>query len=93
MKSIAFFLIMFACGWVDAAEDNFIANYMANLDSMDLYNLCYEREMQYLSGNSDLYGLTGLAWNARGAKENDQDCLDGYADAIKDFSKKSGLPD
>ncbi len=89
MKSIAFALMMGLCGFVEAKpeviEGDFLTSFMDGLTKGSVSEVCYEREMQYLMGNGELYGAANAMAILRSIDSVDPECVKGAVEAATDY--------
>lgn len=91
MKAITLLLGMLSCGVV-VANDDMADNYMHYLETSTEYELCYEREMMYLSDNSELYEVANAMRILKGISDTGSGCLKGSLDAREDFEELGKMP-
>lgn len=96
MKSFAFALMMALCGFVEAKpeviEGDFLTSFMDSLANGPVKEVCYEREMQYLMGNGELYGAANAMAILRSIDSVDPECVKGAVEAATDYHEMMQEP-
>ncbi len=97
MKHIAFVIMMALVGNVSADEHkgfvadvdgDFLTSFMDGLTQGPVNEVCYEREMQYLMGNGDLYGAANAMAILRSIDPMDPECVRGAVEAATDYQQQ-----
>lgn len=96
LKSLALTAMLIFCGVVEAkpevSDGDFLTSFMDGLANGSVDEVCYEREMQFLMGNGELYRAANAMAILRSIDSLDPKCINGAIEASVDYKEQMEMP-